>query len=247
MASLGSAHGTALVLNFDGEGVEVAAVNEFCVVSSAVEYFQISDLQDKFEDCLNIGRFQLKNLIDSYDPANDLSKDVKFLSDLNENYTTCITTNTTCITNTNPNNTNTTNTSIPLNKFHSSFHKIFISDLNEKGLNLINVIESILERIEPDRKSITLNHLICTGSFPLPFQLLCSSLNFSLISSSILAVSDYPAESQPTLISFRSIPEYYNEIKEIGRDSIAWFGASLTGKYAHSDSKTFIIPSKNNI
>lgn len=42
MATAGSNHGTSLVLNFDdGEGVEIAAVNDFSLVTSAVDYFAL--------------------------------------------------------------------------------------------------------------------------------------------------------------------------------------------------------------
>lgn len=167
MAAMGSAHGTALVLNFDGEGVEVAAVSEFALVLSATEYYTLASS----------------------------SQDSKDLSERNKN-----------------------------------------------GLNLVDVIESVLQRVDSDRRSITLNNLILNGHFPVQFSDLCSTLQTILLNSSILAVSDYPADTQPAAFAFRSIPEYYIEIKERGVEDIAWFGASLAGKYAHSDSKTFIIP-----
>lgn len=179
MATAGSNHGTALVLNFDeGEGVEVAAVSDFALLTSAVDYFS-------------------------------LSNEVKHVSLKDE----------------------------------GSFCKHFIEVRNEFGLNLLNVIESVLERVECDRRSISLNHIILNASaksFPLPYQDLISALQSILSSSPLLCTSDYPADTQPSHFSFRSIPEFYNEIKECGRESVAWFGATITGKYAHADSKTFI-------
>lgn len=173
MAAMGSAHGTALVFNFDDEGVEVAAVNDFSLVSSAVEYHPLPPLKSSNTD--------------------DISS---ILSNRND------------IT----------------------------------GLSLIDVIESVLRRVESDRRSITLNNLILNGKFHVPFQDLCFNLHKIIASSSILAVSDYPADTQPAAFAFRSIPEYYVDIKETGVEDIAWFGASIAGKYAHSDSKTFIVP-----
>lgn len=215
MAALGSAHGTALVFNFDSEGVEIAAVNDFSLVTTAVNYF-IKPL----DICMELPNISnLKELLSSFDPSNDISDetDVKFTLD---------------------------NRSIPLNTFHEAFQNIFVNQRNSEGLNVLDVIETVLDRIDPDRRSITLNHLIVNGIFPLPFPLLISCLHSILASSSLMAVSDYPADTQPAVIAFRSIPDYYVEIKETGRESISWFGASLAGKYAHSDSKTFLIPSK---
>ena len=220
MAALGSAHGTALVLNFDGEGVEIAAVNDFSLVTPAVEYFSFPlsrNLHTELSETLKVSN--LKELLASFDANNDLSKvsEVKFT--LN-------------------------NVTIPLNTFHTAFQNIFVNQLNSDGLNILNVIESVLDRVDPERRSIVLNHLILNGDFPLPYPLLTSCLCHILSSSPLMAVSDYPADNQPAVMAFRSIPDYYIEIKETGKDSIAWFGASLAGKYAHSDSKTFIIPSK---
>lgn len=217
MAALGSAHGTALVLNFDSEGVEIAAVNDFSLVTTAVNYFSFSKPLDFKKELPKISN--LNELLSSFDPSNDLSKEteVKFTLD---------------------------NRIIPLNIFHQACQNLFANQRNSQGLNVLDVIESVLDRIDPDRRSITLNHLIVNGIFPLPFPLLVSCLHSILVSSSLMAVSDYPADTQPASLTFRSIPDYYMEIKESGRQSIAWFGASLAGKYAHSDSKTFIIPSK---
>ena len=216
MAALGSAHGTALVFNFDSEGVEIAAVNDFSLVTTAVDYFSKSlDLNKELLPTIS----NLKELLSSFDPSNDLSREteVKFTLD---------------------------NRTIPLNNFHEAFQSLFVNQRNSQGLNVLDVIETVLDRIDPDRRSITLNHLIVNGILPLPFPLLVSCLHSILASSPLMAVSDYPADTQPAVMAFRSIPDYYIEIKETGRDSIAWFGASLAGKYAHSDSKTFIIPSK---
>lgn len=108
---------------------------------------------------------------------------------------------------------------------------------------IVNVIESVLNRVEPDRRGITLNHIILNGNpLPLSNSSLIERLSNLLKSSSILAVSDYPADTQPATFAFKSIPEFYFEIGEEGREHVAWFGATITGKYAHSDSKTFIPP-----
>lgn len=216
MAALGSAHGTALVFNFDSEGVEIAAVNDFSLITPAVDYFAKSlDLHSELAKSINVQN--VKALLASFDPANDLSKEneVKFTLD---------------------------NRTIPLNTFHEVFKNIFINQRNSEGLNFLDVIETVVDRVDPDRRSITLNHLILNGIFPLPYPLLVSCIHSTLSSSPLMAVSDYPADTQPSVMAFRSIPDYYIDIKETGRESIAWFGASLTGKYAHSDSKTFIIP-----
>lgn len=216
MASLGSAHGTALVFNFDSEGVEIAAVNDFALVTTAVDYFgKPLDLHTELAKLIKVPN--LKELLASFDPANELSKetDVKFTLD---------------------------NRTIPLSTFHEAFQNVFVNQRNSEGLNFLDVIETVVDRVDPDRRSITLNHLILNGIFPLPYPLLVSCLHSALASSPLMAVSDYPADTQPAVMAFRSIPDYYIEIKETGRESIAWFGASLAGKYAHSDSKTFIIP-----
>lgn len=179
MATSGSNHGTALVLNFDqGEGVEISAVNDFSLVTTAVDYFA-------------------------------LSANISSIKDQEE------------------------------------FKKLFIETRNVDGLNFINVIESVLERVETDRRSITLNHIILNSSapnFPLPYDQLLQTLQSILSSSPLLCTSDYPADNQPVSFTFRSIPEFYNELKETGRESVAWFGATIAGKYAHSDYKTFIPP-----
>ena len=181
MATAGSNHGTALVLTFDhGEGVEIAAVNDFSLLTSAVDYFA---LKESGSGC---------NLKDQ-----------------------------------------------------ESFYKLFIEDRNENGLNLLNVIESVLERVDTDRRSITLNHIILNSSsptFPLPYQQLITSLQSILSTSPLLCTSDYPADTQPSSFAFRSIPEFYIELKDTGMESVAWFGATITGKYAHADSKSFIPP-----
>lgn len=217
MAALGSAHGTALVFNFDTEGLEIAAVNDFSLVTPAVEYFNFP--QNWLNNLHIINHPNLKDLLASFDSSQDLSKeiDVKFTLD---------------------------NTVIPLNTFHEAFENVFVNQRNSTGLNILDVLETVLDRIDLDRRSITLNHLILNGNFPLPYSLLISSLHHIISSSSLMAVSDYPADTQPAALAFQSIPDYYIEIKETGRDSIAWFGASLAGKYAHSDPKSFIIPPK---
>lgn len=178
MATAGSNHGTALVLNFDqGQGVEIAAVSDFSLVTTAVHYFALD--------------------------RGTLIKD------------------------------------------HEGFCEMFIETRNEDGLNFIDVIESVLERVETDRRSITLNHIILNSSapnFPLPYDQLLSTLHSILSTSPLLCTSDYPADNQPATFAFRSIPEFYNELKETGMESVAWFGATITGKYAHADSKTFIPP-----
>ena len=181
MATAGSNHGTALVLNFDeGEGVEISAVSDFSLLTSAVDYFALNR---------GLRAHQIKDT--------------------------------------------------------ESFCKVFIETRNEDGLNLLNVIESVLERVETDRRSITLNHIILNSSspnFPLPYHLLLTTLQSILSTSPLLCTSDYPADTQPASFAFRSIPEFYNELKETGMESVAWFGATITGKYAHADSKTFIPP-----
>ena len=130
--------------------------------------------------------------------------------------------------------------SIPVSTVVTEFYKVYVSNLNSDGLNLLNVIESVLDRVDPDRRSITLNHIILNGILPLPYSLLVFCLQSILSSSPILSVSDYPADTQPSLFAFRSIPEFYFEIFESGRDDIAWFGATIAGKYAHADPKSFI-------
>lgn len=179
MATAGSNHGTALVLNFDdGEGVEIAAVNDFSLVTSAVDYFALK--------------------------TRETSRTVKD---------------------------------------QEAFYKLFIESRNDEGLNLLNVIESVLERVDTDRRSITLNHIILNSSapsFPLPYPVLLTTLQSIFSTSPLLCTSDYPADTQPSSISFRSIPEFYNELKETGVEFVAWFGATITGKYAHADSKSFI-------
>lgn len=210
MAALGSAHGTALVFNFDAEGVEISAVNDFSLITSAVGYYAFPShisLSAELSNKLNISN------LSTFD--GNVDNDLKF-----------------------------GDKTVPLTSFHEVFQNYFINQRNSEGLNILNVLETVLDRIEPDRRSITLNHIILNGAFPLPYPLLISCLHSILAASPLLAVSDYPADSQPTVMSFRSIPDYYNEIKETGRESVAWFGASLAGKYAHSDSKTFIIPAK---
>ena len=224
MAALGSAHGTALVLNFESEGVEVGAVNDFALVTSAVEYFPIGSSSFR-KELIKSSNLIAENpkILKFYDPNNDPSDpSPKFTITTikNETFT------------------------IPIETFIEAFRKVFVESCG-LNLNLIDVIESVLERVDFDRRAITLNHIIINGNFIIPYPIICSCLQSILISSPILSISDYPADFQPTAISFRSIPEYYNEIKDRGNDSIAWFGASLTGKYAHSDSKTFIIPKKD--
>jgi hypothetical protein len=215
MAALGSAHGTALVLNFDSEGVEIAAVNDFSLVTSAIDYFSKPlDLHIELSKTIKVSN--LKELFASFDLSNDLSKETEVKFNLD-------------------------NRTVPLNIFHRAFEHFFVDERNSEGLNVLDVIETVIDRVDPDRRSITLNHLIINGVFPLPYPLLVSCLRSILVSSPLMAVSDYPADTQPTAMTFRTIPDYYIEIKETGRDSISWFGASLAGKYAHSDSKTFII------
>lgn len=229
MAALGSAHGTALVLNFESEGVEVGAVNDFALVTSAVEYFPIgssSFLKELIKSSIPIA--ENPKILKSYDPNNDPSDPLP-------KFTSTTTTTSTIIDET---------FTIPIETFIEAFKKVFVESCG-LNLNLIDVIESVLERVDFDRRSITLNHIIINGNFIIPYPIICSCLQSILISSPILSISDYPADFQPTAISFRSIPEYYNEIKDRGNDSIAWFGASLTGKYAHSDSKAFIPPKKD--
>lgn len=208
MATLGSAHGTALVFNFDGEGVEIAAVNDFCVIPAAVEYFSfprevLND--DKFSDLV----------VGNQEDDGDLV--VKKAS----------------------------GETVEISQLQEQFYSAFVETRNAGGLNLIDSIESVLERIDPDRRAITLNHIILNGTFPIPsYAAMCSCVTFSLSNSALLAVSDYPADSQPSAFNFRSIPEYYNEIKESGRDVVAFFGATLAGKYAHADPKTYITKDK---
>lgn len=210
MAALGSAHGTALVFNFDAEGVEISAVNDFSLITSAVGYYAFpsqTSLSSELSSKLNIYN------LSTFD--GNVENDLKF-----------------------------GDKTVSFESFQDVFRNYFINQRNCEGLNILNVLETVLDRVEPDRRSITLNHIIPNGTFPLPYPLLVSCLHSILASSPLIAVSDYPADSQPSAMTFRSIPDYYNEIKETGRESIAWFGASLTGKYAHSDSKTFIIPPK---
>lgn len=182
MAALGSAHGTALVLNFESEGIEVAAVNDFSIVASSVEYFPVGS-----------NRFYSFSTGRTFETQDDIDMAIE------------------------------------------GFIKHFVLERSPSGLNLIDVIESVIKRLDSDRRAITLNHIILNGTFVLPYPVLVSCLQAALENSSILATSDYPAESQPTHFAFKSIPEYYNEIMESGRESIAFFGASVTGKYAHSD------------
>lgn len=217
MAALGSAHGTALVFNFDADGLEIAAVNDFSLVTPAVEYFNFP--KNWLNNLQIVKQSNFKDLLASFDPSQDLSKETNVMFALD-------------------------NTVIPVNTFHEAFGNVFVNRRNSAGLNVSDVLETVLDRIDLDRRSITLNHLILNGQFPLPYHLLISCLNHIISSSSLMAVSDYPADTQPAALAFRSIPGYYIEIKETGRDSIAWFGASLAGKYAHSDTKTFIIPPK---
>lgn len=189
MAAAGSNHGTALVLNFDDEGIEVAAVNDFSLVTPAVEYYNRHVTDFYKAACPNMSIEDARAHLESVDIDHNAI---------------------------------------------ASFKKVYFDECNEDGLNLINVIESVLDRVDPDRRSITLNHIILNGILPTSYPILTASLQGILSASSLLSVSDYPAETQPAGFAFRSIPEFYFEIKESGREHVAWFGSTITGKYAHN-------------
>lgn len=239
MASLGSAHGTGLVINIDNEGVEVAAVNDFSLVTTAVDYFPKGG---------NVFISELKNYLNSM--TTDLCLPKHFTDNFNENpskATAKLFHNSTTISQSedHPALTNFTFSdgqciSLPSDVFLNVFEKVFKMTKKDDEINLIDLIDSVIDRVDSDRRSIVLNHIIVTGHQISQLPNISACIRNGLIGSTVLSASDYPAESQPTAVSFRSIPEYYHDFKERGKAHIAWFGASLAGKYAFADSKSFI-------
>jgi hypothetical protein len=237
MAALGSAHGTALVFSFDGEIVEIAAVNDFSLIPSAVESCPV-DSKAIFEaiKCVLVasvssmsddGSLSLSASIQEAIKKDAVAGTKEFLSALSfaaDRKSVLIA------------------DEVPLSI--EPFVDALMGILVDSCPSVIDVVCSVLSRVESERRSIVLNHVIVSGEC-VSLELVSGALHHALTRSSGMAVSDYSADTQPTLMAFRGIPDYYHEIKNSAKASIAWFGATLAGKYAFADSKTFIPPSKN--
>ncbi len=236
MAALGSAHGTALVFSFDRESVEVAAVSDFSLVPSAVESFSV-DSNAIFEAIKSVLVGRVSGMSDDSwslpaclqeaiqkDPEAGIKELLSSLTLASDRKSVLIG----------------DEASLPVEPFAEALNAIF---LDSSCPSLIDVVSSVLSRVDSERRAIILNHVIVSGECA-SLELVSGALNQALTHSSAMAVSDFSGDNQPTTMAFRGIPEYYHEIKTTAKASIAWFGATLTGKYAFSDSKTFI-PSKN--
>lgn len=235
MATLGSAHGTALVLNFDGEGVEMSAVNDFSVLPTTTDYYRLpsSAMIDAIKGILSSHVSGMNE--DSWSLPASLQESLQ--KDLNTGVNEFL--SMVLVSSDHKSILIGEECSIPVEVFSEAFEDVFRSE----SPTLMDALASVISRVEADRRAIVMNHVIVTGEFP-ALSLLAAALRRALFNSSVMAISDYPADNQPTTIAFRGIPDYYIEVKDIGLPSIAWFGATLAGKYAFADSRTFI-PSKN--
>ena len=235
MAALGSAHGTALVFSFEAESVEIAAVNDFSVIPIAVESCPV-DSSAIFEAIKDVLVARVSGMSDdSWSLPASLQEAIQkdsvagtkeFLASLSvaaDRKSVLIGDDVT----------------LSMEPFADALVPILVDSCP----SIIDVVCSVLSRVESERRAIVLNHVIVSGECA-SLELISGTLHQALTRSSAMAVSDYSADSQPTVMAFRGIPDYYHEIKNSAKASISWFGATLAGKYAFADSKTFI-PSKN--
>jgi hypothetical protein len=239
VAALGSAHGTALVVDFSSEGVEVAAVSDFNLITEAVEWVPVVQKGSLLEnlvaerlleysqntmsdanvlcpaDLLHSLKTRpvstVQRLLESCPAAKEDSESVQMAEGF----------------------------AVPVSLLKDCFDDIFMSST----VPLLDVIESVLQRCDADRRPIILNHIILAG--PLSACKLLRHWFKEAICKHILAVSDFPSDTQPSTMALRGIPDYYQELAERGAGDISWFGATLTGKYAFSDPKTFVSTKAN--
>lgn len=230
MTALGSAHGTALVFSFDSESVEIAAVNDFSVIPTAVETYPLNSgriskaikqvLEAKVSG-MSDDSWNLPNALQEalQKDAEEATRDFLASLSLSTDYKSILI----------------GDASLPVEPFVEALSSIFTDSFP----SLVQTITSVLGQVDPERRGIVLNHVIVSGECD-SLELFSCSLQSFLSQSPAMAVSDYSADSQPTTMSFRGIPDYYHEIKSSAKASIAWFGATLVGKYAFADAKTFV-------